>query len=162
MKVLVAGASGFLGRELEFHPGLAIMALFEERIDPWKGATQGYHSLEYLGEGVKFEVLWSPPAVLATLFSYLVRTGLDAVLIGPHDLSCSLGIPEQYDHPRFDEAVRTVFRVALLDDFFQTFAQPRGLVLAAHKPVDQGNHRTGPSRWFGGLGCLVTRRRTCR
>jgi 4-hydroxy-2-oxoheptanedioate aldolase len=38
--------------------------------------------------------------------------GLDAVLIGPHDLSCSLGIPEQYGHPRFDEAVRTIFGVA--------------------------------------------------
>ncbi len=38
--------------------------------------------------------------------------GLDAVLIGPHDLSCSLGIPEQYGHPRFDEAVRTIFRIA--------------------------------------------------
>ncbi len=38
--------------------------------------------------------------------------GLDAVLIGPHDLSCSLGIPEQYSHPRFDEAVRTIFRIA--------------------------------------------------
>ena len=38
--------------------------------------------------------------------------GLDAVLIGPHDLSCSLGIPEQYDHPRFDEAVKTIFRIA--------------------------------------------------
>ena len=37
---------------------------------------------------------------------------IDAVLIGPHDLSCSLGIPEQYDHPRFDEAVRHIFRVA--------------------------------------------------
>lgn len=43
----------------------------------------------------------------------LVRVpGLDAVLIGPHDLSCSLGIPEQYTHPRFDEAVRTIFRIA--------------------------------------------------
>jgi 4-hydroxy-2-oxoheptanedioate aldolase len=38
--------------------------------------------------------------------------GLDAVLIGPHDLSCSLGIPEQYSHPKFDEAVRTIFRIA--------------------------------------------------
>ena len=38
--------------------------------------------------------------------------GLDAVLIGPHDLSCNLGIPEQYDHPRFDEAVREIFRIA--------------------------------------------------
>ena len=38
--------------------------------------------------------------------------GLDCVFIGPHDLSCSLGIPEQYHHPRFDEAVRTIFRKA--------------------------------------------------
>ncbi len=38
--------------------------------------------------------------------------GLDAVLIGPHDLSCSLGIPEQYGHPRFDEAVRKIFKIA--------------------------------------------------
>ena len=38
--------------------------------------------------------------------------GLDAVLIGPHDLSCSLGIPEQYTHPKFDEAVQTIFRIA--------------------------------------------------
>ena len=38
--------------------------------------------------------------------------GLDAVLIGPHDLSCSLGIPEQYDHPRFNEAVKSIFGIA--------------------------------------------------
>ncbi|TBL78984.1 HpcH/HpaI aldolase family protein [Paenibacillus thalictri] len=33
---------------------------------------------------------------------------LDGVLIGPHDLSCSLGVPEQYRHPVFDRAVRTI------------------------------------------------------
>ena len=38
--------------------------------------------------------------------------GLDAVLIGPHDLSCSLGIPEQYNHPKFDQAVRKIFQIA--------------------------------------------------
>ena len=37
---------------------------------------------------------------------------LDSVLIGPHDLSCSLGIPEQYDHPRFEEAVGFIFQIA--------------------------------------------------
>ena len=56
----------WVGRDLRFHPGLALMALFPERIDPWKGATQGYHSLHYLEKGLKLEVLWSPPAVLAT------------------------------------------------------------------------------------------------
>ena len=38
--------------------------------------------------------------------------GIDAVLIGPHDLSCNLGVPEDYDHPDFLEAVETVFRAA--------------------------------------------------
>lgn len=34
--------------------------------------------------------------------------GLDAVLIGPHDLSCNLGIPEQYEHPDFLDAVESI------------------------------------------------------
>lgn len=38
--------------------------------------------------------------------------GLDAVLIGPHDLSVSLGVPEQYEHPRFVEAVVHILRTA--------------------------------------------------
>jgi choline dehydrogenase-like flavoprotein len=62
----LCGDCGWVGRDLRFHPGLAIMAMFPEPIDPWKGATQGYHSLAYLEEGLKFEVLWSPPSVLAT------------------------------------------------------------------------------------------------
>ena len=53
----------------------------------------------------------SVPAVEA-LDDILAVPGLDAVLIGPHDLSCSLGIPEQYGHPRFDETVRLIFRKA--------------------------------------------------
>lgn len=53
----------------------------------------------------------SVPAI-ENLDEILQVGSLDAVLIGPHDLSCSLGIPEQYDHPRFDEAVRTIFRKA--------------------------------------------------
>ncbi|MFW6161304.1 MAG: HpcH/HpaI aldolase family protein [Planctomycetota bacterium] len=53
----------------------------------------------------------SVPAIEA-LDAILAVPGLDAVLIGPHDLSCSLGVPEQYDHPRFEEAVRTIFAKA--------------------------------------------------
>jgi 4-hydroxy-2-oxoheptanedioate aldolase len=53
----------------------------------------------------------SVPAIDA-LDEILTVPGLDAVLIGPHDLSCSLGIPEQYDHPKFDAAVRDIIRRA--------------------------------------------------
>jgi len=38
--------------------------------------------------------------------------GLDAVLIGPHDLSTSLGVPEAYDHPKFLEACEHIFQKA--------------------------------------------------
>ena len=31
--------------------------------------------------------------------------GLDAVLIGPNDLTTNLGIPNQYDHPRYGEGI---------------------------------------------------------
>lgn len=64
----VATSSDLVGRELQLHPGLAVMALYDEPIDPWKGATQGYHSLHFLEEHIKLEVLWSPPAVLAARF----------------------------------------------------------------------------------------------
>jgi choline dehydrogenase-like flavoprotein len=63
----------WVGKELQLHPGLAIMAVFDEPIDPWKGATQGYHSLEHLRDGIKLEVLWSPPAVLAARLPGLGR-----------------------------------------------------------------------------------------
>ena len=53
----------------------------------------------------------SVPAI-AALDELLATPGIDGVLIGPHDLSCSLGIPEQYDHPEFMEAVKTIFRKA--------------------------------------------------
>jgi choline dehydrogenase-like flavoprotein len=57
--------SGQVGRNLQFHPGVAVMGVFEERVDPQFGATQGMQSLHFLREGFKLETLWAPPAVLA-------------------------------------------------------------------------------------------------
>ena len=34
--------------------------------------------------------------------------GVDAVFIGPHDLSVSLGVPEMYDHPKFEKVVQFI------------------------------------------------------
>ncbi|MBM3906906.1 MAG: hypothetical protein FJ363_02385 [Gemmatimonadetes bacterium] len=34
--------------------------------------------------------------------------GIEWILVGPYDLTRSLGIPEQFDAPAFDEAVRTI------------------------------------------------------
>lgn len=51
----------------------------------------------------------STPA-MAALDEILAVPGLDALLIGPHDLSVSLGVAEQYDHPSFHDAVATIIR----------------------------------------------------
>jgi 2-keto-3-deoxy-L-rhamnonate aldolase RhmA len=53
----------------------------------------------------------SQPA-LDRLDDLLAVPQLDAVLVGPHDLSINLGIPEQYEHPRFKEAIATIIRKA--------------------------------------------------
>ena len=53
----------------------------------------------------------SVPAIEA-LDSILKVPDLDAVLIGPHDLTCSLGIPEQYDNDKFLDACKTIFTKA--------------------------------------------------
>lgn len=45
---------------------------------------------------------------IAALDELLAQPGIDALLIGPHDLSISLGIPEEYKHPRFTEAIRQI------------------------------------------------------
>ena len=36
--------------------------------------------------------------------------GVDGVFIGPHDLTCSMEIPEEYDSPEFTDAVSQVIR----------------------------------------------------
>ena len=53
----------------------------------------------------------SVPA-LERLEQILDEPGLDGVIIGPHDLSISLGLPEQYHNPRFEEVVgEIIFKV---------------------------------------------------
>jgi choline dehydrogenase-like flavoprotein len=61
----LANRSGQVGENLQFHPGVAVMGAFDERVDPAFGATQGYQSLEFIREGFKLETLWAPPALLA-------------------------------------------------------------------------------------------------
>jgi len=53
----------------------------------------------------------SVPA-LEALDEILDVPDIDALLVGPHDLSLNLGFPEQYHHPTFQKAVSTIIRKA--------------------------------------------------
>lgn len=123
-KVLDAGAGGVIGPYLETADQVRGL-VGAVKLRPLKGrrlqeALRDPSTLEpelrdYLekrnGDKILIANIESVPAI-ENLHDICSVPGLDAVLIGPHDLSCSLGIPEQYDHPRFDEAVRTIFRIA--------------------------------------------------
>ncbi len=61
----LANSSGQVGRNLQFHPGVAVAGIFPEPTHPQFGATQGYQSVHFLQEGFKLETLWAPPPVLA-------------------------------------------------------------------------------------------------
>lgn len=123
-KALDAGAGGIIGPYLETADQVRAL-VGAVKLRPLKGrrlqeALRDRSTLEreladYLekrnGDKILIANIESVPAI-ENLEEICSVPGLDAVLIGPHDLSCSLGIPEQYEHPRFDEAVRTIFRIA--------------------------------------------------
>jgi len=119
-----AGAGGIIGPYLETADQVRGL-VGAVKLRPLKGARlqqalRDRHSLElelrdYLeqrnGDKILIANIESVPAI-ENLHEICSVPGLDAVLIGPHDLSCSLGIPEQYHHPRFDDAVREIFQIA--------------------------------------------------
>jgi choline dehydrogenase-like flavoprotein len=57
-----------VGGNLRFHPGTMVMGLFKDEVHPWSGATQGYHCLDFLEDGIKLESLWATPSLMAFRF----------------------------------------------------------------------------------------------
>jgi 4-hydroxy-2-oxoheptanedioate aldolase len=123
-KVLDGGATGFIAPYVETAAQVRALTAVA-RFRPLKGqraeaSLDNPDTLEpelrsYLAQRNSDTVfianIESVPAI-ENLPAILAVGGIDAVLIGPHDLSCSLGLPEQYEHPRFEEAVRTIFHLA--------------------------------------------------
>jgi len=68
-------------------------------LDKWNEGNVCIANIESLPALNRLEELLSVP-------------GLDAVFIGPHDLSISMGLPEQYDHPVFEDAVKKIIRIS--------------------------------------------------
>ena len=109
MMVLDGGAAGIIAPYVETAEQVQALCGGEmwlikrtklQRTDPRRQNQLGLKT--YIDEAAKNRLLIvnieSTPAMDA-LDEILAVPGLDGVLIGPHDLSCSLGLPEQYDHP---------------------------------------------------------------
>jgi 2-dehydro-3-deoxyglucarate aldolase len=80
------------------------------------GRAQGYgHSVgEYLGranDDILLSVQAESAEAVRNIESIVMVEGLDAVLVGPYDLSASMGLPGQVDHPEVQAAIQQVARV---------------------------------------------------
>jgi 4-hydroxy-2-oxoheptanedioate aldolase len=53
----------------------------------------------------------SVPAI-ENLENILQIQGIDAIFVGPNDLSVTLGIPDQYDHPDYESALRQIISLS--------------------------------------------------
>lgn len=93
---------------VKFRPvkGKKVAAILEGEPDALEPALAAYLAERNQGSAL-IVMIESRPGIEA-LDEILAVPQVDGVLIGPHDLSCNLGIPEQYDHPEFDRAVRSI------------------------------------------------------
>ncbi len=116
-RVLDGGASGVLAPYIESAEQVREL-VGAVKLRPLKGerlteALQKKDSLEselkdYLTDRNKENFLMinvESVAAVERLDSILDEPGLDGVIIGPHDLSLSLGLPERYHDPRFEDVV---------------------------------------------------------
>ena len=76
----------------------------------WKKSTKTF--LEHKNQDrIVIINIESVPA-LENLSNLAAVPGLDGLLIGPYDMVLNMGIPTQYDHPRFLKAVKKVIQTA--------------------------------------------------
>jgi len=98
----VVGASKY--RPLK---GAMVRRVVEEGIFP---SEQSRKYLEDLNRNsVCIIGIESVPAI-ENLDKILEINGIDAIFVGPNDLTISLGIPNQYDHPDYESALRQIIK----------------------------------------------------
>jgi 2-keto-3-deoxy-L-rhamnonate aldolase RhmA len=119
-QVLDGGAAGVLAPYIE-HPEQVKSLVGATKLRPLKGqrldealenpGSLGDELSNYLSrrnaENFLLINIESVPA-MERLDQILAVPGLDGVIVGPHDLSVNLGVPEQYNNPRFDEALADI------------------------------------------------------
>jgi choline dehydrogenase-like flavoprotein len=89
MTPLLLGRSGLgklpsLGKNLSIHPATKVFALFDERIEQWKGIPQGYTIDHFADEGLMFEGASFPFAIASMAVPWTGRRYMDLMAEYPH------------------------------------------------------------------------------
>ncbi|HEY4121834.1 MAG TPA: GMC family oxidoreductase [Byssovorax sp.] len=64
----LAEKSPMVGRNITLHPGVRVVARFDERVNGWDGSMQSVYSDHFEAEGIKLVGVYSAPSVLAAGF----------------------------------------------------------------------------------------------
>lgn len=59
----VGNSSGEVGKNLRLHPGIRVLALYDEEINGWLGVPQSYYVDHFFNEGIMLEGVFVPPEV---------------------------------------------------------------------------------------------------
>ena len=59
----VGRESRLVGRRFQAHPGTSVLGVFDDPVQMWKGATQGYESTHYWHDRMKFESVGVPLSI---------------------------------------------------------------------------------------------------
>lgn len=81
---------------------------------PDRAARYGF-DVDYLDEAdddILYMVIIETAEAVDAIDDILAVDGVDAYLVGPYDLSISMDLPRQFDHPRFTAAIDKVFAAA--------------------------------------------------
>lgn len=77
--------SPHLGKHLRIHPGIRVAALFEDRIEGWKGVPQGYYLDHFLKSyGIMFEGIFVPPNLALPVLPYTGKRFVELAELYPH------------------------------------------------------------------------------
>ena len=89
MTPLLLGRSGIgkhpsLGKNLSIHPAVKVFALFDERVEQWRGIPQGYTIDHFADEGLMFEGASVPFSIASMGVPWTGRRYMDLMAEYPH------------------------------------------------------------------------------
>ena len=124
-RVMDAGAQGIVVPMVQ-DAADAIRAIAATRYPPLGNRGVGLARAQQYGASFKEHLAWqsdmnSGPVVVVqiehinavdNLKEILGVNGVDAFIIGPYDLSCSMGIPGEFENPKFIETMARIIKIA--------------------------------------------------
>jgi len=93
IKNKLANSSGQLGKNLQCHPGTAMIGFFEEEVKYWEGATQGYESTEFRkNKRFKLEALALAPELFAVRIPGVGKKLIDYLAQSKHYMTTAVQV----------------------------------------------------------------------